>query len=424
MAARNVYRHKGSRFWQVLFEVDGKPYRKSSRSTSKRAASAQAKRWKATVLAERAERPPTQLPDMTFGEAAQCYWEQQGQSTRRSEALDGHLARIVQMVGPDKMCSAITRDDERRIRAALRQGERPAGIGGRGRPLKVAGAYRPKTINGYTDLLGRVLNWVGINPPYRWARRRHRTETDREIARPRHRWLSFEEQWRLEAVMEPDLKDIVLFAIDVGIREDECSRLTWSAIDWGLCTVTFPLKAEGADERMHTVDLTPGVMQILYARRALHARESVRSDRIFLLRARRTHWHRGQLRKTGELIEVTGRLIYRRFIEACGRAGIADITFHDLRRTAGRRIYQEEGSDIEAARALLGHVDFKATQDYLGVTGTSINPHLRRRSARANLVMAEFEAAARGTDAAPGTREHALHEVLSRPPAPRIRRAR
>ncbi|MDE5444406.1 tyrosine-type recombinase/integrase [Bradyrhizobium sp. CSA207] len=429
----NVYLHTGSRFWQMLFEVNGKPYRKSSRTTSKREAIAKAKRWKAEVLAERAERrpaawsdarPPTALPDMPFGEAAQIYWDQQGQFTRNAEALDGYLARIVQMVGPDKMCSTIARDDERRIRAALRRGERPEGIGKLGRPLKVTGAYRPRSINGYTDLIGTVLNWVEIIPPYRWGRRRRRDETDREIVRPRYRWLTFEEQWRLDKVMEPDLKDAVLFAIDVGIREDELSKLTWSAIDWALCTVTFPLKAKGTDEKMHTVDLTEEAMAILYARRALHKREGVRSDRIFLLRARRNHWHQGELRKKGELIEFSPQLLYRRFIEACGAAGVQDMLFHDLRRTAGRRIYDEEGSDIEAARALLGHVDIKTTQDYLGVTGTAINPHLRRRSARAKLALAELEAAARRTDAAPGSRAHVLHDVLTRPPTPRLRRVR
>ncbi|WGD51463.1 tyrosine-type recombinase/integrase [Bradyrhizobium sp. CB1650] len=385
------------------------------------------------MLAERAQRPlaalsdarpATALPDMPFGEAAQIYWEQQGQFTRNAAALDGYLARTVQLVGPDKMCSTITRNDERQIRAALRRGERPAGIGKKGRPLTIAGTYRPKSINGYTDLIGTVVNWVGIIPPYRWAHRRRRGETDREIVRPRFRWLSFEEQWRLDKVMERDLKDVVLFAIDVGMREDVLSQLTWGAIDWSLCTVTFRLKVAGADDKMHTVDLTEQAMQILYARRALHAREGVKSDRIFLLRARRNHWHQSQLRKKGELIEFAPQLLYRRFIEACDAAGVQDMVFHDLRRTAGRRIYDEEGSDIEAARALLGHVNIKTTQDYLGVTGTAINPHLRRRSARAKLALAELESAAQRTDAAPGSRAHVLHDVLMHRPAPRLRRVR
>jgi len=160
-----VYRHKGSRNWQIAFQVDGTTYRRSSRTTNSRQAIAQAKHWRAAVLAARTERPPVASPDMTFDEAAQIYWEQHGQFTRSAAALAGNLARLVRMVGPDRLCSTISRNDERQIRAVLRQGVRPEGIGQRGRPLEVAGAYRPKTINHYTDLIGTVLNWVGIIPP-------------------------------------------------------------------------------------------------------------------------------------------------------------------------------------------------------------------------------------------------------------------
>jgi len=224
--------------------------------------------------------------------------------------------------------------------------------------------------------------------------------------------------------MEPDLTDAVLFAIDTGIRKNELSRLTWSAIDWILCTVTFPLKAQGRDDKMHTVDLTEEAMAILYARWALHKREGVRSNRIFLRRVRQTHWYRRVSRKKDELIEWGPHRLYDRFIEACRRAGIQDLVFHDLRRTAGRRIYEEEGSDIEAARALLGHVSIMSTQDYLGVTGTSINQHLRRRSARAKLARAELAAAATRTKAVPGSRESVLNDVLTGPPTSRPRRGR
>src|SRR5205085_2805326 len=108
--------------------------------------------------------------------------------------------------------------------------------------------------------------------------RDRRRQTEREIERPRYRYLSFEEQWRLEKVMDPDLKDMVLFAIEVGIREAELCKLAWSAIDWVLCTVTFALKAEGLGEKMHTVRLTKEMMAILYARRAMHDREGVQSN--------------------------------------------------------------------------------------------------------------------------------------------------
>ena len=232
--------------------------------------------------------------------------------------------------------------------------------------------------------------------------------------------MSIEEQWRLRRVMDSDLYDAVLFAIETGIREYELCDLAWSAIDWSSGTVTFPLKAEGLELRMHTLELTIDTMKMLYARQALHEREGVTSGKIFMVRARIDSWYGGRKRRKGELIELHPGSYYLRFSGACEDAGIVDLTVHDLRKTAARRIYEE--SDIEAARALLGHTDIGQTQEYLGVTGVTINPHLRKRSARANFALAELDAAAMQADPTPGTREHTLKAVLSGPPARRRKR--
>lgn len=417
---RNVYKHANSRFLQMEFEHEGKPYRKSSKTTSWHEAEARFKKWKAAILSDLSEKPTRVLPDMTFGEAAELYWDQNGQFTRKAEALDRQIAIAVQMVGQDSMCSNYTRSVERELRTTLRRGEMPAEISGRGRPKQNEDRYKAKTINGYTGLINRILNWaeaeLEIKFPHRTGPRRDRSETDRDIARPRHQIMSFEQQWRLRAVLDANMYDALLFAVDTGIRERELCELTWSAIDWTLCTATFPLKAEGGDPKMHTVELLPETMERLYARRAMHKREGVKSQRIFMIRARRDDFTRG--RRKGDLIEIHWQTFYNRFVEACEEANIEDLTVHDLRRTAGQRVF-DEGADIEAARALLGHTDIRQTQDYLGVTGTTINPHLRKRSARAQLALAELDAAAARIETTPGTREHTLKEVLADAPAPR-----
>lgn len=414
----SVYQKPPSLLWYIDFVIEGVTYRNSPRTTDKAEALKIENDLKMEIRAQIAKRRTLSGKDCTFGEAADTYWQEHGRHTRAADALDSDLERIVLLVGPLKMCSAITRADERRIRGVLRAGERAPESGNLGRPLRTKGKYAAKTINDTVDLMGRVLTYVeeslDTSFPYRRPNKVSSRGSDREIERPRHRHMSFEEQWRLEKVMDPDLTDMVHFAIETGMRSDALCSLRWGQIGWSQCTVTFMLKAEGqeSEEKPHTVDLTVEAMAILYRRLAMHHEERVGSDHVFMLRSKREYWYNNQRRLKGQLIAVAPFLFLRRFKAACEKIEIVDLNVHDFRRTAGRRIYDEEGSDIEAARALLGHSDIKQTQNYLGVTGTAINSHLRRRSARTKLTMTELNAAAKKIDAVPGSRAYALRLVL------------
>jgi len=123
------------------------------------------------------------------------------------------LERIVLMVGPERMCSTITSKDRIDIRTRLRDGIRPPGIGKRGRPLKDPNTYGTKRINDYSDLIPRIIHHAEVmrETTFNLRReRRHPGDSDREKEGVRHRKLKFEEQRRLEKVMDRDLADMVL----------------------------------------------------------------------------------------------------------------------------------------------------------------------------------------------------------------------
>jgi integrase len=409
-----VYLHKNSPYFQIEFMIDGVVYRESSKTKKKAEALRLEKKMKKDIRAEIALHPVTERADCTFSQAAQMYWNDQGENTRDADALDADIERIVLMMGGDKMCSQIRHADELRIRASLRKGERPPGIEGKGRPLKVAGMYQPSTINDYIDLVPRILNHVErvLETTFPFKPRGDKDDTNREIERVRTRYLKFEEQWKLNKVMDMHLRHMVDFDIETGMRSDELCSATWQQIDWSQYIITFNLKAKGKAPLPHEVLLTKPAMKILNARKALYAREGIDSEFIFLLPSGNTNLKEGVKRVKGELIPVGTHLLYRRFTDACEQAGVPDMIVHDLRRTAARRVYDECG--IEAARVFLGHTDVRQTQDYLGVKTTEINPALLKRSARGEAALAELDAAASGSKSvATDDRTRALRLVVT-----------
>jgi integrase len=73
----------------------------------------------------------------------------------------------------------------------------------------------------------------------------------------------------------------------------------------------------------------------------------------------------------------------------CRRAGIADLTFHDLRRTAGSRFLQY-GVPLHDVRDQLGHASVAQTDTYLnGTRETRRTAVLRAERKRLGLPAAE-----------------------------------
>ena len=65
------------------------------------------------------------------------------------------------------------------------------------------------------------------------------------------------------------------------------------------------------------------------------------------------------------------------FQNACRRAGIVDLCFHDLRHEAGSRRL-DEGWTLAQVRDLLGHKDISTTNRYLNVTARGLQEAMRK----------------------------------------------
>jgi len=158
----------------------------------------------------------------------------------------------------------------------------------------------------------------------------------------RLRYLTEDEEKRLlEAVKSPLVKDIVILALNTGLRKGEILSLKWSNVKIEIkCIILEP--HETKNKRRHVVPLNHKAWEVI-ERRLKEKREDC--PYVF---------HR-----EGEKVKC----IRKTFEKALKSANIKDFRFHDLRHTFASRLVQK-GVDIYVVKDLLNHSDVTITQRY------------------------------------------------------------
>jgi integrase len=206
--------------------------------------------------------------------------------------------------------------------------------------------------------------WHDSNPVPGYLRRRQ--SRGLKESPPRTRYLTEEEESRLISAASPDVADAIAVAIDTGLRLEEQFSLTLPQVDQvrGMITTTTRTKSG----RPRKVPLPSRSAQIL-----AHLPRPTNSVHVFVN-------------------PDTGlRFVQRNkgFKAAMRRAGITDLRWHDLRRTAGCRWLQRDGRSMEEVSILLGHSSVRVTEErYAFLEGETVaaalrphkNRHMGRRS--------------------------------------------
>lgn len=151
----------------------------------------------------------------------------------------------------------------------------------------------------------------------------------------RQRRLEAGEEGRLLEKCVFPLDKIVLFALETAMRREEIATLDWSRVDLQKRAALLP-KTKNGDAR--SVPLSPAALKILETMPGEHA------GLVF-----------------GAL---TGPMITRRMIRACKNAGIADLTFHDLRHEAISRLFERTDLDVMEIRTISGHRNLQMLARY------------------------------------------------------------
>jgi integrase len=199
----------------------------------------------------------------------------------------------------------------------------------------------PNTVNNELRLLSHAYNlavreweWVEFNPVSRVSKERVNNQVER--------WLTHEEERTLLAVCPQWLREIIIFAVNTGLRQSEILDLTWDRVDLFRKTlVILEQKNRGKD----TLPLNAQALDVLRARNKVR---SIKLNRVFF-------------NSEGEAIDA--RNLPRAFYIAVKKAKLAKCRFHDLRHTFATRLVQA-GVDLYKAQKLLRHKSPIMTQRY------------------------------------------------------------
>ncbi len=144
------------------------------------------------------------------------------------------------------------------------------------------------------------------------------------------RWLTLDEEKKLLIASPKWLQDIIIFAINTGMRQSEILDLKWSQVDMDRRTLTIFEQKNG---EVDTLPLNEMVMRLLQQKRDASVKDDV-------------YIFPNTLNQRKE-----NRVLLTSFYKAMDRAGITNFRFHDLRHTFATRLVQN-GVDLYSVQKL------------------------------------------------------------------------
>jgi integrase len=206
--------------------------------------------------------------------------------------------------------------------------------------LRRTDGAKPATLARELEVLRHALNlavreweWLESNPFQKVKIERVNNKIER--------WISSEEEQRLLGAALPWLREIIIFALNTGMRQNEILSLKWSQVDLFRRTATL---IETKNKEKRTIPLNQTVLEIL------KSKDRVRNISGYVFTS-----------QTGNKIDA--RNLLRAFYAARKKAGLEDVRFHDLRHTFATRLVQA-GINLYVVKELLGHKTLTMTMRY------------------------------------------------------------
>lgn len=332
----NIYR-RGSTYWGRV-QVRGRSLRKSLRTTDRREAARRLAHWVATLRATDIEGKPRK----TYIEAMERFDQEYVEALRPNTARRYRTSiRALHHAFASCFLDEIGRSTVAPfIQARLHQGVSPATTR---HDLAVLGSLCRQAV---------AWGWIDHNPV------RDFDKSSIPQAGKRERFLTQKEVEALKEKALPDLRAMIVFAVETGMRVGEMLALKWADVDGERHEATLWHTKNGTSR---LVPLSPQAIEAM----------GTRMDTGYVFRQASGRPHHPER-------------VSRRFGRTCRRVGLCNATFHDLRHTfaswalQGRFPWQRGAFDIPRLQRWLGHKSIQMTMRYAHLASDDLRALVKR----------------------------------------------
>ena len=174
-------------------------------------------------------------------------------------------------------------------------------------------------------------------------------------------FTEIELQILLRAIEDKDLRDLINFAVNTGLRQRDLINLEWSQINFKNQTLILDNRnSQTKSRKVHTLPLNMKALQILTERQLSFSG----SERVFTYQGK----------------QVKQLFISHKFKKLVRKAGInPQLNFHSLRHTFASWLIQK-GVPIYQVSKLLTHSDLRVTQIYSHLTENDLREAINKLS--------------------------------------------
>lgn len=344
----SVFKRGGTGNYYIQFVFNGKTYIKSSKTTNKRAAERMEKQWKDQVhaLVEMGDKQRITIKEALAGYVAQKHNTGSSRYAKQNadvlnqkfatemfidEIQDWHLTRFKSERERDGIAPATIKHNFQAIRGAW-QWSKDHGY-------KVSPLEMPKV-----KIDNKRLRYLTLEEEKRLL---DALNPMADIpGRPKYENRPYEENRKRH-----DNYELVVMLLDTGARYGEIANITWDRIDMENRAINL-WRPKVKNESV--IYMTTRLYQILERRLV-----EKRSEYLF------TNNKGGPRGHTSKGIK-----------NALVKAGLNDVTIHDLRHTCASRLIQN-GMSLYEVSNILGHVDVQTTQRYAHLENVDVGRKAR-----------------------------------------------
>lgn len=321
---------KKNKHWWVDIRIDGKRYRQTTGKVLKGDA-LEVYQEVVNQIKEKLSTPPPAPIKKTFNELEERYLNEHSKinkapkSFTRDQSSFKHLKAYFGEISLEEMTPA---------RVSEYKAFRRAQKNKKGKLTKPATLSRELEVLRHAfNLAVREWEWVEHSPFEKVRIERVHNQIER--------WITSEEEKRLQEASPPWLQEIVAFALNTGMRQDEILSLKWPQVDGTRRTVTV-LYSKNKGKR--TIPVNQTVLAILTAKFG-------------------TNDETGYVFPAQSGKKMFARNLLRTYYIARKKAALEDVRFHDLRHTFATRLVQS-GVDLYVVKELMGHKTITMTMRY------------------------------------------------------------